>query len=115
MPTLFGRAVVIAHCQQTRPLVAERFVYLLQRETSTVWVPVAPLMLSLPLTYHLYPSSRCSSSTHLPSPFMVSPHFNSVRMGHVILWSMADVWWSASGHRLHKSMSHFRLTIARIG
>ena len=33
---------------------------------------------------------------------MVSPHFNSVRMGHVILWSMADFWWSASGHRLHK-------------
>ena len=41
---------------------------------------------------------------------MVSPHFNSVRMGHVILWSMADFWWSASGHRLHKSMTHFRLT-----
>ena len=33
MPTLFGRAVVIAHSQQTRPLVAERLAHLWQRET----------------------------------------------------------------------------------
>ena len=61
-----------------------------------------------------------SSLSFLPvfvihSSLMVSPHFNSVRMDHVVLWSMTDFWWTASAQRQYKSMSHFRLTIVRIG